>query len=245
MRGRFTYVAIAAVLGWLGPLNGAQAGSLSVSPTLIDQAAPAKTATVTVQTPGRDAMSVQIRLFRWSQVNGKDRLEATRDVVASPPMLKVAPGTDYTVRIVRMAKQPVAGEESYRLLIDQLPEPKDRKANQINLVIRHSIPVFFRAGDERAPSLAWSAVRLPKGLRLTARNDGDRRFKLTNLAVTSASGKVLRRIDGLAGYVLGHSTMTWTIADAAGQAAPGSAIAIAGLGESGPFHGTSLVKPSP
>jgi fimbrial chaperone protein len=61
-------------------------------------------------------------------------------------MLKVAPGTDYTVRIVRTAKGPVAGEESYRLLIDQLPEPKDRKANQVSLVIRHSIPVFFRGG---------------------------------------------------------------------------------------------------
>jgi fimbrial chaperone protein len=239
---RFKWAVITAFVGWLGLLPGADAGSLSVSPTLIDQAAPAKAATVTVQTPGRDSMSVQIRLFRWSQVNGKDQLEPTRDVVASPPMLKIAPGTDYTVRIVRMAKQPVAGEESYRLLIDQLPEPKDRQANQVNLVIRHSIPVFFRAGDERAPALGWSAARTQKGLVLTARNDGDRRFKLSNLVITSASGKLLRRIDGLAGYVLGHSAMTWPIT---GTVVPDSAIDIAGLGEGGPFHGTSLVKPSP
>lgn len=245
MLGRVTCTVIAATFGWLSAVSGAGAASLSVSPTLIDQAAPGKTASVTVQTPGRDPLRVQIRLFRWSQVDGKDRLEPTRDVVASPPMLKVAPGTDYTVRIVRMAKHPVAGEESYRLLIDQLPDPKDRKANQVNLVIRHSIPVFFRAGAERAPSLGWSAARTAKGLVLIARNDGDRRFKLANLVVTSASGKVLRRIDGLAGYVLGHSEMTWTISAAAGQVTPGSVIDIAGLGESGPFHGTSLVKPSP
>jgi P pilus assembly chaperone PapD len=43
-------------------------------------------------------------------------------------MLKIAPGTDYTVRVVRTA---VVGEESHRLLVDQLPEPKDRKANRV------------------------------------------------------------------------------------------------------------------
>jgi hypothetical protein len=80
---------------------------------------------------------------------------------------------------------------------------------------------------------------------LTARNDGDRRLKLANLLVKSASGKVLRRIDGLAGYVLGHSTMSWKIAGTAGKVRPGNKIDIAGLGEGGAFHGTSLVKPSP
>lgn len=245
MQARCKSALIAVITGWLSAAPGAHAGSLSVSPTLIDQRAPAKTATVTVQTEGRDPLSVQVRLFRWSQADGKDRLEPTRDVVASPPLLKIAPGTDYTVRIVRVAKQPVTGEESYRLLIDQLPDPKDRKANQVSLVIRHSIPVFFRAGDERKAALAWSAARTSKGLVLTARNDGDSRLRLTNLVIKDGAGKVLRRIDGLAGYVLGHSVMSWTVSGAAGQVAPGKTIDIAGLGEGGPFHGTSLVKPSP
>lgn len=220
----------------------ADAASISVSPILIDRAASGNTAAVTLQTPGSEPVRIQLRVFRWTQVDGKDQLEPTRDVVASPPMLKIAPGTDYTVRVVRLLKRPAAGEESYRLLIDQLPEPKDRKANQVNLVIRHSIPVFFRLGDERPPAIGWTAVKTKRGLVLTARNDGDRRFKLANLVVKTASGKVLRRINGLAGYVLGHSAMSWTIP---GSVAAGSGLEIAGLGEGGPFHGTSLVKPSP
>ncbi|MBK1870001.1 molecular chaperone [Aestuariivirga sp. YIM B02566] len=232
----------AAVFGCLAAATTAEAGTLSVSPTLIDQKAPASTAALTVQAPGKEPMRVQVRLFRWVQVDGQDRLEPTRDVVASPPMLKVAPGTDYTVRIVRTTKRPVTGEESYRLLVDQLPEPKDKKANQVTLVIRHSIPVFFSTGDEKPAAIAWSAVKTSKGLVLTARNDGGRRFKLTNLVVKTASGKLLRRIDGLAGYVLGRSTMSWPVT---GQVAPGSALDIAGQGEGEPFHGTSLVKPSP
>lgn len=218
------------------------AGTLSVSPTLIDQKAPASTAALTVQTLGKEPMRVQVRLFRWVQVDGQDRLEPTRDVVASPPMLKVAPGADYTVRIVRTAKRPVTGEESYRLLVDQLPEPKDKKANQVTLVIRHSIPVFFGTGSEKPAAITWSAVKAGKGFVLTARNNGDRRFKLTNLVVKSGAGKLLRRIDGLAGYVLGNSTMSWAMT---GQVAPGSALDIVGQGEGEPFHGTSLVQPSP
>ncbi len=233
---------VAALWAYLGASSGALAASLSVSPTLVDQPAPASTASVTVQTQGNDPVRVQVRLFRWVQIDGKDRLEPTRDVVASPPLLKIAPGMDYTVRVVRTVKRPVAGEESYRLLVDQLPEPKDRKANQITLVIRHSIPVFFRAGDADPPAIGWGVAHTKQGLVLTARNDGDRRFKLTNLVVKAASGKVLRRIDGLAGYVLAHSSMSWALT---GQAAAGSAVEIAGQGEGGPFHGTSLVKPSP
>ena len=241
MSRRFT-AALAALWGLAGIATGAPAASLSVSPTIVDKSAPANTASVTVQTQGNDPVRVQVRLFRWVQVDGKDRLEPTRDVVASPPLLKIAPGMDYTVRVVRTVKRPVAGEESYRLLVDQLPEPKDRKANQVLLVIRHSIPVFFRSGDAEPPAIGWNVARTKQGLMLTARNDGDQRFKISNLVVKTPSGKVLRRIDGLAGYVLAHSSMNWALT---GQAAPGSAVDIAGQGEGGPFHGTSLVKPSP
>ena len=237
-----TFLAVAFWCSALMPQ--ALAGSLSVSPTLIDQAAPNGAAAVTIQTPGKQPVRVQVRILRWTQIDGKDRLELTRDVVTSPPMLKVAPGTDYTVRVVRIAKRPVVGEESYRLLVDQLPEPKDRKANRVNLVIRHSIPVFFRTGDEQGPAVSWSAVKTRQGIKLTARNDGDRRLRLEKLLVKTAPGKILRKVDGLAGYVLGHSTMTWIISGA-GDVPAGSELDIAGLGEGGPFHGTSLVKPSP
>ena len=237
-------IFLAAAFGCSALLPQAVAGSLSVSPTLIDQAAPNNAAAVTLQTPGKEPIRIQMRIFRWTQIDGEDRLEPTRDVVASPPMLKIAPGTDYTVRVVRTVKRPVVGEESYRLLVDQLPEPKDRKANRVNLVIRHSIPVFFRAGDERGPVVGWSAVKTKQELKLTVRNDGDHRIRLANLVVKAASGKVLRKVNGLAGYVLSHSAMTWTISGA-GDVSAGSELDIAGLGEGGPFHGTSLVKPSP
>jgi fimbrial chaperone protein len=61
--------------------------------------------------------------------------------VASPPAAKLAPKSNYVVRVVRVTKRPVSGEESYRVLIDQLPEGAQQKGNAVNLLVRYSIPV--------------------------------------------------------------------------------------------------------
>ncbi len=53
------------------------------------------------------------------------------------------PNTDYTVRIVRTSKEPVAQEESSRLLIDELPGPATGAPATVNIALRYSIPVFF------------------------------------------------------------------------------------------------------
>jgi fimbrial chaperone protein len=37
---------------------------------------------------------VQIRLFRWSQVDGKEKLEPTDEVAASPPAITMAAKTN-------------------------------------------------------------------------------------------------------------------------------------------------------
>lgn len=86
---------------------------------------PAAAATFTLHNEGTSPLNAQIRVFRWSQVNGEEKLEPTTDVVASPPIAALAPKTDYTIRIVRVSKQPVATGETYRLFVDeiQIPSP--------------------------------------------------------------------------------------------------------------------------
>ena len=85
--------------------------------------------------------------MRWSQVDGKELLEATDDVVASPPFATLASNTSYTVRIVRQSAAPVLKEENYRLLIDQLPDEQSSKKNVIGIAIRYSLPIFVRPAN--------------------------------------------------------------------------------------------------
>ena len=72
-------------------------------------------------------------------------------------MATLKPHGKYTVRIVRVANEPVTSEESYRLLVDQLPKLVNRAGSAVSFLIRQSIPVFFTTAELQKPSLVWSA----------------------------------------------------------------------------------------
>src|SRR6266481_5415488 len=104
--------------------KGIRGASLQVVPVSIEVPAPGATATLKLRNEGPAPINAQIRVFRWSQANGEEKLEPTDDVVASPPMASLAPKADYVVRLVRVTKRPLSEGESYRLLVDELPDAK-------------------------------------------------------------------------------------------------------------------------
>lgn len=208
----------------------ANAASLAVSPTTIDMAAPQAASELTLRNDDAKPLTVQLRVFRWVQENGKDKLVATSDVVASPPYAKLAPGGDYVVRIVRASKAPVQGEESYRVLVDQVPVKSDMKPGTVNFVIRQSIPIFFRA-DSTAADIAWTASKGSGGLMLSAHNNGAGRMKLSDITL-SQNGKVVATKKGLVGYVLGGSTMSFSLG---GKGISASQLILKANGTNGPI----------
>src|SRR3954462_5266310 len=189
----------------------AAAGSVQVEPVLVDITAPGAASTVTLRNEGTTPIDAQIRVFRWSIVNGKEQLDPTDDVVASPPSVTLTPKGQYITRIVRTSKQPVVGEESYRLLIDQLPDLSQQRNGAVNLMVRYSIPVFFGAPNKKNPTVAWSIATSGDKVTLTARNDGERRLRISAFSLRDASGKSVSFGSGLAGYALGQSAVSWTM----------------------------------
>jgi len=72
----------------------------------------------------------------WHHIENHDRYLA---------LLKktLKPGGENVIRIVRVASTPVTARESYRVLVDQLPDPKAAKAGVVSILVRHAIPLFF------------------------------------------------------------------------------------------------------
>jgi fimbrial chaperone protein len=238
MRGCSLFAFAASLLGT--PL--AFASTLSVSPVLVQVPAPAKTSSVMLYNQSEAMLPVQLRLFRWVKNAGVDELVPTTDVVASPPAARLKPGSEYTVRIVRVAKTPVEGEESYRLLVDQIPAPSEMNGTNVRFVVRHSIPVFFSEPQVVPPRLSWEAHLADGRLIITARNDGERRVRLSGLTVRSSSGTTRSFGEGLSGYVLGKSTARWTANSGSKGFRPGSAITIFARDENGPLESSALVQ---
>src|SRR5690349_12830821 len=110
----------------------AAAGSLRVSPVMLQFVAPAGAAMLTLRNEHNEPVDVQARVFRWRQVNGKDELTPTTDVVVSPPITTLPASGEQTVRVVRVDKQPVAEEEAFRVIVDELPNPARRRAGTVN-----------------------------------------------------------------------------------------------------------------
>ena len=108
----------------LAPVSAA-AASLQIMPINIEVPAPGAASKVTISNTGGEAANIQVRVFRWIQQNGKDELVETRDVIASPPAVKLGAGKKSVIRVVRVSKTPAADEESYRLVIDEIaPAPE-------------------------------------------------------------------------------------------------------------------------
>jgi fimbrial chaperone protein len=219
--------------------GSSRAATLQVEPVLIDVTAPGAASTVTLRNEGAAPINVQIRVYRWSQVDGKENLEPTEDVVASPPAVTLAPQANYVARVVRVSKRPVSGEESYRVLIDQLPAPSQQRGHSVNLLMRYSIPVFFGASDRRDPAVAWTATISGNKVKVTARNDGDRRIRIASLNLRDAKGKTVAFGKGLVGYVLGKSTVGWT-APATGFTAAGP-ISVSAQSDTGPVDAVASI----
>jgi fimbrial chaperone protein len=192
---------------------GAQAASLSVMPIMIDGSGGQAAHVVTLHNGGEKPLQAQVRILAWRQVNGEDILEETRRVVASPPIAEVGPGGNFTIRIVRVAGDPITEEESYRLLIDEIPDAALRRNGLVAIAIRFSVPAFFSPAQAAPARIVWSVVRSGSRPQLVGRNLGDKRLKLSDL---SYGGKPVAK--GLAGYILGRSEKAWPLPAGAGGA---------------------------
>ena len=186
-----------------------QAESIQVSPISVEINAPSLSSTITLKTDAKKPRVAQLRVMRWSQVDGKEVLEATDDVVASPPFATLTSNTSYTVRIVRQSAAPVLKEENYRLLIDQLPDEQSSKKNVIGIAIRYSLPIFVRPANGGKAVLEWDAELVDGAVKLTAINSGNRGAKLTDLKISDGRSFVRFGTNGAAGYILPGQSMSW------------------------------------
>lgn len=239
-------IASVAGLAALLAMNVGQplrAASLQVAPVSIEVMAPGAGAIIKLRNEGKTKINSQIRVFRWVQIDGQEKLQPTDEVVASPPMARLAPGAEYTVRIVRLSKQPIAAEESYRLLIDELPDQKALSNRVINLVLRYSIPVFFLPANAEPAKLTWSVEQHNGRVQLSAVNEGDRHVRLAGLNVRDHNGTHVSFGPGLTGYVLGRSTMQWTAPATSRPLAVDNSVEISAVGDTGPIHAAPAVRP--
>ena len=194
---------------------GAQ--SLTVLPVSL-QLAPGQTAaSLTVINSGSAETSIQVRALAWTQNGGEDQLTPADVILASPPLATIPAGGTQVVRLV-LRRPPVGKEETYRILLDQIPPAGS--AGTVRLALRLSIPVFAEPKTRTASHMTFSSENSGGGTTLVALNDGNRHETLRDIAMKSDTGLILKTGNGASPYVLAGSTRRWKVVTLADEATP-------------------------
>lgn len=159
----------------------AWAGSLRIMPIRVEVAPDARFCSLTVTNDEDAPVSVQVRGYRWTKdANGADVLAEDAGFQINPTILTFGPKQERLVRCGMPAPGKAGGEETWRLVLDELPRPGPSLGG-IRTLLRISVPVFRTPAEVRA-DLVWSLGTDPDGKpALVIENLGGRHAQILSL----------------------------------------------------------------
>jgi fimbrial chaperone protein len=198
--------ASAALLAAVAPVAMA-GGHLQVGSTRVELLPGARATRLALRNTGDAPVGAQVRVYDWSQPDGEDRLDETHGMALSPPIVRIAPGEEQVVRIVRQGPAPTGRDATYRVVAEEVPlTPQDANV-AVGFRMRFVLPLFDRSADAAPAQLS---CRLSADT-LTCLNAGGRACKLGATRLVDAAGRAVELTTGLFGYVLPHSSRRWTL----------------------------------
>lgn len=190
------------------------AASIRLSPVSIEILNDQSASSISLYNQSNESTDLQVRVFEWRQNAGQDQLIPTDEIAVSPPFLKLQPNDSYNLRVVRINPAPVSGEQTYRIIIDELPEPIDnRKADQgINVLLRSSLPLFV-VNKDAITKLTWSIQQEQNNSSLMISNVGNRHALLNNFTLidVTANKSYAIKVNTVNGYILAGKARNFNI----------------------------------
>jgi fimbrial chaperone protein len=204
-------VALAAALVFGTAAHGA---NLQIAPVSISFQPGQNAAGIELQNNGETPIYGQVRVYAWDQKDGVDVLTPTTALVASPPVIEIAANSTQTIRLVRRAGAAAAGnngsEQTYRILIDELPRGDSQQGN-VAIRLQYSVPAFVLPADtQAAPALAWSTFQRAGAWHLRVNNSGALHAQIGATTVRLGA-RDIELSKGLLGYALPGRSREWQL----------------------------------
>lgn len=165
------------------------AGEWRVTPIRIELDKNAKSGVVTIVNEGTEKLNVQMKAMEWTQdAEGKDVYTETEDLIFFPKIMTIEAKED---RILRAGiKIPaVAKEKTYRLFVEEIPEPKKSEGVNVAIAIRFGVPIFVKP-LKAEPKGEIQKVELAKGVvSATVNNTGNVHFMINTVSIRGKNDK--------------------------------------------------------
>ena len=196
----------------VSPASPAAAIDLQVNPVRVNVMPDQGAAELRLDNEDVKPVAVRVTALRWTQPDGSDHNEATRDLVVSPPIFTLAPGARQLIRIGFRNRTPGA---AYRLIVEEIPGPK-ASGTGISVALKLDLPLYVIARDGATPAVSWAARRGSRDtLIVEGRNSGDLHARVLAVEARDAKGQVLGKTEAM-GVILPSSSRIWTLGGKAG-----------------------------
>lgn len=222
-------------------MGTAQAGSFQVTPVKLTLNRQQPVGVLHIRNTGTRPTVVQVEVKAWSQNDGNDSYAAAPEVLATPPIVRLAPGT---VQVIRVGlRHPAAGtdERAYRVFLREVPPPPEPGFKGLRMALRISLPMFVPPAAPGKPMLRWHLSPAADGkLRISVTNLGAVHAHLSQLALRGAGASALPMPESVI-YVLAGATRTWLV-DAHGTIKVGQRLHLSAKEDDGPIQADLVVK---
>ena len=148
----------------------------------------------------------------WEQVDGKDRLTPTRDVLVSPVVFTLPANGSQLVRVALQRRADPDRELSYRLILTEVPPQASSNFTGLNVALRLSLPIFVEPVAAVQPKLEWTATRgSGDGVDVSALNTGGAHARVLSLSVAPVDDPAAAIPQQAAAYILPGQSRTWVL----------------------------------
>ncbi len=168
------FIFLLVLLFLCAPAFGA---NIEVSPVKVFMDAKNRIEKLTIKNQGESEINLRVKVFRWRQgETGQDIYdEDTGDLIVVPKILRLKKGEEKIIRIGINNLPAMEKEASYRIYIEEIPQPEsEKKGATLRLYMKIGIPVFI-GPEKRAPNIEIEAPPTieNKELRLKVINKGN------------------------------------------------------------------------
>lgn len=159
------------------------AGEWRVMPIRLEFDQGAKSGAITVVNDGNEKINFQLKAFEWTQDSeGKDVYTETSEIVYMPKIMALD-GKDERVIRAGIKFPAVAREKTYRLFIEEIPQPRKEQGTNVAIAIKFGVPIFVKPLKEEVKGEIVKAGLAKGTLTAIISNSGTVHFNIGSLII--------------------------------------------------------------
>lgn len=193
--------------------------NLEIWPVTISASSKEQVSVLWLKNVSDSSTSLQVRVLTWEQKDNKNIYSEQNRIYAEPSFMVIAAGKQTPIRFFGVDKK---GEKelSYKVVIDELPQPSEaNKTAKIKVRMQYILPFFvyqdgmnraFIPGADSLPKENHSIIGKIEGKNLLIFNNSVTHLKVTGFNFCHRAVNCIERKEPV-GYVLPGQTMRFEI----------------------------------